>query len=152
MAFVLEEEDAMFTGDNVLGHGTAVFENLSEYLGSLEKMRGLFHGRAYPGHGPVLEDGPSRILEYMRHRKMREDQVIQVMKSSKESPGVGVASEPDLWTSMEIVEIIYKDVQQSLHLPANGGILQILVKLQDEGKVEEEYGTDQWRLKNRAGL
>jgi len=152
MALVLEEEDAMFTGDNVLGHGTAVFEDLTVYLNSLDKMRGLFRGRAYPGHGPVLEDGPSKILEYIRHRKLREDQVIQVMKSSKESPGVGTASEPDEWTSMEIVKIIYKDVPQSLHLPANGGIMQILVKLQEEGKVMETYGTDRWRLKDRAGL
>ena len=50
MAFVLEEENAMFTGDNVLGHGTAVFENLSLYLDSLSRMREEFHGRAYPGH------------------------------------------------------------------------------------------------------
>lgn len=43
----------MFTGDNILGHGTAVFEDLAVYLDSLSCMRGQFHGRAYPGHvGP----------------------------------------------------------------------------------------------------
>lgn len=53
MAFVLEEENAMFTGDNVLGHGTAVFEDLAMYLDSLSRMREQFDGRAYPGHvGP----------------------------------------------------------------------------------------------------
>ena len=50
MAFVLEEESAMFTGDNVLGHGTAVFEELAVYLDSLSRMREQFRGRAYPGH------------------------------------------------------------------------------------------------------
>lgn len=40
----------MFTGDNVLGHGTAVFEDLAVYLDSLSRMREQFHGRAYPGH------------------------------------------------------------------------------------------------------
>ena len=50
MAFILEEENAMFTGDNVLGHGTAVFEDLAVYLNSLTRMREHFHGRAYPGH------------------------------------------------------------------------------------------------------
>ena len=54
MAFLLEEENAMFTGDNVLGHGTAVFEDLALYLDSLSRMREQFHGRAYPGHvGPL---------------------------------------------------------------------------------------------------
>ncbi len=50
MAFILEEENAMFTGDNVLGHGTAVFEDLAVYLNSLSRMREQFQGRAYPGH------------------------------------------------------------------------------------------------------
>lgn len=40
----------MFTGDNVLGHGTAVFEDLIVYLNSLSRMREQFKGRAYPGH------------------------------------------------------------------------------------------------------
>ena len=50
MAFILEEENAMFTGDNILGHGTAVFEDLTVYLDSLSRMREQFCGRAYPGH------------------------------------------------------------------------------------------------------
>lgn len=59
MAFVLEEENAMFTGDNVLGHGTAVFEDLAVYLDSLSRMREQFHGRAYPGHV-----GPSQTVHF----------------------------------------------------------------------------------------
>lgn len=153
IALFLEEEDAMFTGDNVLGHGTAVFEDLATYLSSLDKMKGVFKGRAYPGHGAVIEDGPSKIVEYIQHRKLREDQVIQVLKSSKSSPGVSAsAGEPDEWTSMEIVKIIYKDVPESLHLPANGGIVQILAKLEGEDKVVEDSTTGRWRIKGRAAL
>jgi glyoxylase-like metal-dependent hydrolase (beta-lactamase superfamily II) len=151
MALILEEEDAMFTGDNVLGYGTAVFEDLGIYLNSLEKMRGAFKGRAYPGHGPVIEDGPSKILEYIHHRKMREDQVIKVLKSKKQEPGV-VAGEPDAWTSMEIVKFIYRDVPEDLHLPAHGGILQILMKLEREEKVVVDERTERWRIRDRAIL
>jgi len=149
MALVLEEEDALFTGDNVLGHGTAVFEDLALYLDSLDKMKGIFKGRAYPGHGQLIEDGPAKIVEYIKHRQLREDQVLQVLKSSKASPDTP-SKEPEAWTSMEIVKIIYKDVPESLHLPANGGIVQILKKLQGEDKVVEENG--KWRLKDRAAL
>ncbi|KAF4632662.1 hypothetical protein G7Y89_g5461 [Cudoniella acicularis] len=151
MSLVLEEEDAMFTGDNVLGHGTAVFEDLLTYLNSLEKMRGVFGGRAYPGHGPVVEDGLNKILEYIRHRQQREDQVIQVLKSSQ-SEDSETASDLGEWTSMEIVKIVYKDVPESLHLPANGGVIQILRKLKEENKVLENPRTERWRLRNRAAL
>jgi len=153
MSLILEEENAMFTGDNVLGHGTAVFEDLATYLNSLETMRGAFGGRAYPGHGPVLENGPAKVLEYIKHRQLRENQVVQILKSSKSSPGLQVKDNgPSDWTSMEIVKIIYKDVPENLHLPANGGVLQILRKLEGEEKVTEDAGTERWRIKNRAAL
>lgn len=151
MSLVLEDEDAMFTGDNVLGHGTAVFENLAVYLNSLATMSSAFRGRAYPGHGPVLDDGRKKIAEYIRHRQLREDQVIQVLKSSRPSPGADEADENE-WTSLEIVKIVYKDVPENLHLPANGGVLQILWKLAQEDKVTESPATGRWRIKDRAAL
>lgn len=153
MVFVHEEEDAMFTGDNVLGHGTAVFENLATYLNSLQKISGIFGGRAYPGHGPVIGDGPQKILEYVRHRQFREDQVIKVLRSCKSSPGKIVEeSESDDWTSMEIVKVIYKDVPEDLHMPANGGVVQVLAKLQEEGRVIEDSKTERWMIKQRSTL
>lgn len=153
MALILEEEDAMFTGDNVLGHGTAVFEDLGTYLSSLEKMQWSFRGRAYPGHGDVIGDGPSKVLEYIRHRKQREDQVLQVLRSSPSSPDRVVAEgEAEEWASMAIVKIIYKHVPESLHEPAHGGVLQILYKLKDEGKVAENGERGMWRIKSRAAL
>ena len=84
---------------------------------------------------------------------MRENQVVQVLKSSKSNLGAEVSvNEVDNWTSMEIVKIIYKDVSENLHIPANGGIMQILRKLEEEEKVVEDGKTGSWRLKNRAAL
>jgi len=145
MVFVLAEEDAMFTGDNVLGQGTTVFEDLATYLGSLEKMKHLFKGRAYPGHGPVLEDGPGKIAEYIRHRRQREEQVIQTMREERSGAGDGTS-----WTPMELVKIIYREVPESLHPAAAYGVLQILQKLQREGKVV--LHGDRWRLSDRSAL
>jgi ribonuclease/clavin/mitogillin len=153
MVFLLEEEDAMFTGDNVLGHGTAVFEDLSSYLKSLKTMGGLFSDRAYPGHGPVIDNGKSKISEYIRHRQLREDQVLDVLRSS---PSDSIANASALgeeeWTSMEIVKVIYKDIPESLHLPAHGGIMQVLWKLQEEDKVAENHSTGKWRIRSRPAL
>lgn len=152
MSLVLEEEDAMFTGDNVLGAGTAVFEDLATYLSSLEIMKGQFRGRAYPGHGPVIEEGPAKILEYIRHREKREEQVIQVLKSSKSSDQSGSKGQPDEWASMDIVKIIYKDVPENLHVPAHGGVMQILGKLKEEEKVVQNPKTERWSIRDRAAL
>ena len=148
MVLVFREEDALFTGDNVLGQGTAVFEDLRTYLDSLEKMRHLFQGRAYPGHGPVLPDGPAKIAEYIRHRKLREDQVVQTLRTKRTAASDTAAS---TWGVMDLVKVIYRDVPEELHIPASGGVMQILRKLEHEGKVglgEEE----RWRLTDRSTL
>lgn len=139
IAFVFMEEDSMFTGDNILGHGTAVFEDLSTYLSSLKRMKNLFKGRAYPGHGPVLEDGPAKITEYLQHRKDRETQVVKLLTSSRPDTG-----KPGAWTVMELVQVMYNDVPTELHLPASRGVSQILTKLEGESRVFRERNL--WRL------
>jgi ribonuclease/clavin/mitogillin len=152
MALILEEEDAMFTGDNVLGQGTAVFEDLSTYLNSLEKMKCMFSGRAYPGHGPVVDDGKAKIVEYIQHRQQREQQVIEVLSSPRPSGKISEDKDHADWDSMEIVKVIYKDVPESLHVPAHGGVMQVLRKLQQEDKVATDPSTQRWRFISRAGL
>ncbi|KAF2751665.1 Metallo-hydrolase/oxidoreductase [Sporormia fimetaria CBS 119925] len=142
VAFILEEEDAMFTADNVLGQGTAVFEDLSSYMKSLDGMSKAFKGRAYPGHGPVIEDGPAKVLEYIKHRKLREKQVVDVL-AQKEEPAGG-------WTSMDVVKVIYKAYPENLWAPAERGIVQILEKLLEEGRVAHDERT--WWLTGKAAL
>lgn len=147
MAFVLEEENALFTGDNVLGHGTAVFEDLTAYIKSVEKMGGLIDGRAYPGHGAVIEDGKAKCVEYLVHRKEREKQVVGVLKKND--------GKANGWTSMEIVKVVYKDVPENLHLPAEGGVKQVLEKLRREGRVSIRNTDDEdtrWRLSDDSSL
>ncbi|KAI5863581.1 Metallo-hydrolase/oxidoreductase [Durotheca rogersii] len=142
MVFVLRQEDALFTGDNVLGQGTAVFEDLGTYLKSLAKMEELVSGRAYPGHGPVLPQARVTIAHYISHRHQREVQVLQTLGSARET---------DLWTVMELVKVIYRDVPENLHLPAANGLIQVLRKLYDEDRVVQEGG-DKWRLNDRSSL
>lgn len=135
-AFVLEEEEAMFTGDNVLGHGTAVFEDLATYLASLARMRDYARRgrRAYPGHGAVIVDGKTKIEEYLQHRKDREGEVLRVLE----------ASSCDGKTAMEVVKVVYAAYPESLHEPAREGVLQILRKLEGEGKVTEDGSRGKW--------
>ncbi|KAI0097451.1 metallo-beta-lactamase superfamily protein [Nemania sp. FL0031] len=152
MAFVFQEEDALFTGDNILGQGTAVFEDLGVYLGSLAKMEKLVSGRAYPGHGPVLPEARAKIVEYIAHRQQREVQVVETLGSTKDASSTsGDAVTGSTWTPMELVKVIYRDVPEELHIPASYGVIQILKKLLAEDKVVLEEG-DRWRLKERPNL
>lgn len=139
-SFILEEEDAMFTGDNVLGHGTAVFEDLGTYLDSLAQMGKQFNGRAYPGHGAVIRDGKSKINDYIEHRKQREEEILQALRQLE-----GIS------TPLELVEVVYKDVPKDLHEPAVKGVVQVLRKLEGEGKVAQS-GQEKWCISGKATL
>ena len=145
MALILEEEDAMFTGDNVLGHGTAVFEDLSLYLDSLQRMKQQFRGRAYPGHGAVIPDGPAKIEEYIRHRQQREEEILDTLRDAeRDGKGAGL-------TPRELVLIIYKDVPVNLHDAAEKGVVQVLQKLLGEKKVECDL-EGRWRISDKSVL
>ncbi|KAB5533594.1 metallo-beta-lactamase superfamily protein [Coniochaeta sp. 2T2.1] len=154
MSLLLEEENAMFTGDNVLGQGTAVFEDLGTYLDSLGRMKTAFTGRAYPGHGPVIPDGPGKIGEYIAHRRLREEQVVQTLRERRSGVGGVEAEDAEAaeaaWSPMELVRVIYADVPESLHPAAANGVVQILRKLEREGRVSPEG--ERWRLNSRSPL
>lgn len=145
MAFILEEEDAMFAGDNVLGHGTAVFEDLAAYMDSLERMQHEFSGRIYPGHGEVIEDGKAKIKEYIAHRQEREQQILAVLRDrSPKEDGEG-------WKSMSMVKIIYKDYPEHLHGPAEGSVFHVLKKMEVDGRVRQNSDRT-WSLTEKATL
>ncbi|KIW11535.1 hypothetical protein PV08_10836 [Exophiala spinifera] len=88
-----DEVGALFTADNVLGHGTAVFEDLGQYLDSLNLMKRRVvelsssssssskkPKKAYPGHGAVIDDATGKIDEYITHRRMREEEALNVLR------------------------------------------------------------------------
>jgi glyoxylase-like metal-dependent hydrolase (beta-lactamase superfamily II) len=146
VGFVLENGsgdgrgDDLFAGDNVLGHGTAVFEDLALYMDSLEKMRGVVGGRLFPGHGEWVEDGKGKIAEYVEHRRAREREALEVLGRAREDGQAG-------WGSMELVKVIYAKYPEALHAPAEGSLRHVLRKLQGEGKTREERG--RWLLVGR---
>ncbi|OOO06229.1 beta-lactamase domain protein [Aspergillus oryzae] len=87
MCFVLEEENAMFTGDNVLGHGYSVAEDLEAYTASLRQMASLKCAVGYPGHGDMISNLPQTIAKYIAQRVSREKQIYSVLaRETSSSP------------------------------------------------------------------
>ena len=79
MCFLLEEQNVLFTGDNVLGHGYSVAEDLEAYTSSLRLMASLKCAIGYPGHGQVISNLPQTIARYLAQRVSREKQIYAVL-------------------------------------------------------------------------
>jgi ribonuclease/clavin/mitogillin len=128
LCYYLPEERALFTGDVVLGGSTTVIPaddgDLLDYLASLRRLLSLDIGRIYPAHGPVIEDGPGRIAEYIEHRLMRERQIVEGLQAGFE-------------TIPALVARIYAEVPADLHPVAAMSVESHLRKLAREGRVRE---------------
>ncbi len=140
LCFLLEEERALISGDNVLGVGTTVIPaqsgDLAQYMRSLDRLLAEKPKRIYPAHGPFIEDGPGKIQEYIDHRLEREDQILAAMDATID-------------TVPAIVEIVYAAYPKALHAAAGQSVTSHLVKLEREARVaragESENATaDRW--------
>jgi len=140
LSYYLVEEKALFTGDVILGGSTTVIPSddgdLLEYLDSLRRLQQLEVRRIYPAHGPVIENAPAKIQEYIDHRMMRERQILEAL-------GDGLATIPDM------VARIYADVSKALHAVAAMSVESHLKKLRKERRVREIVQRDapsRWEL------
>ena len=128
LCYYLDEERALFTGDVVLGAGTTVIPDdtgdLGQYMDSLHRLLELDLETIYPAHGPVIRKPKEKIREYISHRELREQQVLEALS--------GGALEV-----MAIVKKIYIDVPEYLHPAAASSVRSHLKKLGREGRVVE---------------
>jgi glyoxylase-like metal-dependent hydrolase (beta-lactamase superfamily II) len=133
LSFMLDEECALISGDNILGVGTAVIPldtgDLHDYMRSLERVLAEAPKRIYPAHGPLIEDGPAKIREYIEHRRQREREILAAL--GREPMAV-----------MEIVRIVYAAYPEVLHPAAGQSVTQHLLKLEREDRVTREAGAE----------
>ena len=142
ISLVFPADRSLFTGDTVLGQGTAVFEDLGDYLASLQKMLDASdkYDTLNPGHGPVVPDGPQTIRTYIDHRLEREAQIVALLRTTP----------PDgSWTTWTITLKVYEGYPEELLEAAAKGIRLHLEKLEKEGRVRSiggESKDERWEL------
>jgi glyoxylase-like metal-dependent hydrolase (beta-lactamase superfamily II) len=121
----------LFSGDNILGYGTAVIHppdgNMTDYLESLERLLEFNIDLILPGHGPLVGKPEAKIREYLRHRMMREQQVIEAIRNGRNTIG-------------DITQSIYVDVSPALQSVAEFSVQAHLEKLIRDGRVKREDG------------
>lgn len=138
MCFKLEEENALFTGDNVLGHGQSVFEDLSLYTRSLSEMTAQACDIGYPAHGDVIRSLPQKLREVVKRREFYERQTYQALACSQNTSSVqeGAARKSGGLSIPELAETMYGRVDPEAYkwavLPTVSGVL---AKLAEDRKV-----------------
>ena len=138
LCFYLEKAHILFAGDMISGITTNVIAppdgDMLDYLNSLERLQELDIAEIVPGHGPPIRDPQAKIAEYIAHRQLREQQVMEALEELPR--GVKIPA---------IVKFVYTDVDPKLHTIAAWSVEAHLIKLEREG-LAERLGDDGWAL------
>jgi glyoxylase-like metal-dependent hydrolase (beta-lactamase superfamily II) len=127
--FYESNDRVLFSGDNILGYGTAVIRppdgNMTDYMRSLERLLEFRIDLILPGHGPLIAKPEAKIQEYIEHRLMRERQVLDALRKGHQTIGA-------------ITEVIYVGVSKPLKNVAEFSVQAHLEKLIREARVKRE--------------
>jgi glyoxylase-like metal-dependent hydrolase (beta-lactamase superfamily II) len=125
MAYMLEPERAVFTGDLVLGAGSSAIlhpdGDVGACLASFRRVLSLRPGRLYPGHGPSVDQGEALLKQYADHRIERHAQVGRAIHSGAR-------------TVEEVRQRVYGALQAELQGAADASIRAHLTYMREQGE------------------
>ena len=126
LCFALIEENALFSGDHVMGWSTTVVAppdgDMTDYMHSLDRLIARDDRIIYPTHGGPIRDPKKFLLAYRSHRLEREAAILGCVRA-------GVTAIP------AIVEKLYAGVDRRLYPAAGRSVEAHLIKLRRERKI-----------------
>jgi glyoxylase-like metal-dependent hydrolase (beta-lactamase superfamily II) len=129
VCYALEEENALFSGDHVMGWSTTVVSppdgDMGDYYRSLERVRAGGFSTLWPTHGPPVTDVSPFLDAYAAHRRDREAQILSEIAAGHDRIA-------------DMVPIIYAAVTPTLHPAAARSVLAHLIELVRTGRVATE--------------
>lgn len=104
MAFALEGEDLIFSGDHVMAWATSIVAppdgSMGDYVASLETLARRSERLYLPGHGPAVTDAPAFVEDYLAHRRAREAAIMRGLERAQTIPdlvrGIYIGLDPRL--------------------------------------------------------
>ena len=126
VCYALKEENALFSGDHIMGWSTTVVTppdgDMGQYLESLRLIRRRGFSTIWPTHGPPIRDVDPFLAAYEAHRLDRERQILDQLAKGPARVG-------------EMVPVIYAAVDKRLYPAAAQSMLAHLIQLAREGRV-----------------
>src|SRR3546814_2513011 len=101
--------------------------SMRDYHASLQRLIARSERRYYPAHGELIEDGPARAAELLRHREGREQQILEALAQGAATPEA-------------IVARVYAGLAPGLKAAAALSVLAHLEDLVERGLVREDAG------------
>ncbi|MCJ8499844.1 MBL fold metallo-hydrolase [Desulfatitalea alkaliphila] len=139
LSFYIAQEGILFSGDTILGCGTAIISppegDMADYLTTLRNLAAMDIRTICPAHGPVITEGVQERIEwYIAHRLMREARVLEALREGLSTPS-------------GITRRIYDEADFRMHghdlqPRAERTVLAHLEKLEKEGVVVRQANTD----------
>jgi len=125
MCYALDEEQALFSGDHVMGWSTSVVSppdgSMGDYIAQLKRIRAMNFKTLWPTHGPAITDPDPFLDAYIAHRLNREAQVLAQLEAGQT-------------TIRDMVAVMYADVDKRLHPAAAHSVMAHMIHLVEQGK------------------
>ena len=129
LCYALIEEQALFSGDHVMGWSTTVVAppdgDMRTYMQSLDKLLMRADKTYYPTHGAPIPEPMPFVDALIAHRHERERQILDALK-----PGPARIA--------EMVPVIYADVPKFLYPAAGLSVLAHLIDMAERGLVTSD--------------
>jgi len=126
VCYALLEENALFSGDHVMGWSTTVISpphgDMTDYYASLDKVAARGFATLWPTHGPPITDVAPFLAEYKAHRLERERQILEQLAQGR----TRIA---------EMVPRMYAAVDPRLHPAAANSVLAHMIHLVRQGAI-----------------
>jgi glyoxylase-like metal-dependent hydrolase (beta-lactamase superfamily II) len=134
LCFALREENALFSGDHVMGWSTTIVSppdgDMAAYMASLARLQARDDLIYYPAHGPAVEEPQKLLRGLVLHRRHREEQILDALAS-----GEGLVP--------AMVAQMYRHIDARLYPAAGRSVLAHLIDLENRGLAVREG--ESWR-------